>query len=132
MSAKDDVDDVATAFDLIEESGKTIKITPVPTGVYDPTTGGNIAGTGIAAFDRKAIVKDFNARTSNAVNISIENGDKEITLAAYGLDKPQLGWTFTIDSETFTVVPQKAGGLGVQTTYSGELAVLYKVHGRYS
>lgn len=133
MSDNFDARMVATALRLITKRGKTVTITPPPAnGAYDPATGSVDGGVPSAPFDCKALVKDFNPRISNAVNLQIETGDKEILIAASGITKPSLLATFQCDDEVFTVVPEREGGLGVKTIYAGELAALYRVHGRHS
>lgn len=126
-------DDASFALEAIAEDGKLITITPPSTGgVYNPATSSTEGAVVGVAFDRAAIVKDFDSRVSSAVNLQLRVGDKEIILAAQGIDKPTIGFTFTVDDEVFNVVPEKEGGLEVQTIYSGNTPVLYKVHGRHS
>lgn len=118
----------ATAVRQINKYGKTVTIQSAGVKTYDPATS-KYTGTDPAAFTVKGLVTDFNSRVSR-IGLDVRSGDKMLMLAAKGLDKPTISDKFTVDDDTFTVVPVHEGGLEVTTVYAGEIPVLYKVHGR--
>lgn len=118
----------ATALRQIAKYGKSTVIKRYADPVYDTATG-KYTATLTDTQNVKAIVSDFNSRI-NRVGLDLKSGDKQITVAASGFGKPDIGDTMTIDSITYMVVPVHEGGLEIETIFAGEIPVLYKIHGR--
>ena len=122
----------ATALRQIAKYGKTISIQRQGEKTYDETTLKYTEADTPAADVIKALVKDFDATTAARLGARVQSGDKIFTVAASGLTKPDLGASVTVDGETLAIVPKTDGGLEVMTVYAGEIAVLYRIHGRKS
>lgn len=119
-----------SALSNIAKYGKTVSVQRYTQSAYDTATG-TYTNTLTSSVIVKALVSDFNARISQ-IGLILKSGDKIITVAASGFDKPGIADKFTVEGETYTIVPIREGGLEIQTIYAGEIPVLYKIHGRKS
>lgn len=112
------------ATELINKYGKSITLTSVTTGTYNPATG-SVTNT-TSAVTVKAIVEDYNYRDSGVgfTEGLIKIGDKKFTVAAIDLSvAPKPGDTITLGSSTYSVIR-------VIETWSGEQIASYEIQGR--
>lgn len=118
----------ASALRQIEKYGKPIVLQRATPGTYDVSTSAYIEGTKPPAETVKAVVKDFDGNSAAKLGAQIRSGDKLLLIAAKNRAKPVLGDSFTVDGETFLIVPKHEGGAEVLDVFGA----LYKVHGRKS
>lgn len=107
------------ASKLIAKYGKSITLTRITEGDYDPSTA-TTSNTSVASTIN-AVVEEYKGYDL-ANNLAVV-GDKKLTVAAKGLVAPSLADQITIDGVTFSIV-------NIQTINSGELAALYVIQGR--
>lgn len=105
----------ATALKLINKFGKSVTLTRVTEGTYDPTTG-DVSGSSTTTEIPKALIEDFNG--VDYVSGLVEKGDRKITTPASGYTEPKPNDRFTVGSDVYTVV-------SVETVWSGEQAAIY-------
>lgn len=114
----------ALATRLINKYGKSITLTSITTGSYNPATGSVINTTSAASV--KAIVEDYSYRDSGTgfADGLVKIGDKKFTVAAIDLSSsPKPGDTITLGSATYSVIR-------VIETWSGEQIASYELQGR--
>ena len=110
------------ATKIINKYGKSITLTSVTTGTYNPATGSVTNTTSSATV--KAIVEDYSYQDSGFTEGLIKVGDKKFTVAAIDLSSaPKPGDTITLGSSTYSVIR-------VIETWSGEQIASYEIHGR--
>ena len=109
-----------TADTLLDKFGKSITLTSIVEGSYDPATGDMSANT-TTNTTHTAIVKDFNG--VDFVSGVIQSGDRKVTIAALNATTPQPADKVTVDSEVYNVI-------SVKSIWSGELAALYELQVR--
>lgn len=112
------------ATKLINKYGKSITLTSVTTGTYNPATGSVTNTTSSATV--KAIVEDYSYQDSGSgfTEGLIKVGDKKFTVAAIDLSSaPKPGDTITLGSSTYSVIR-------VIETWSGEQIASYEIQGR--
>jgi len=109
-----------TANKMIAKFGKSITLTRVTEGSYDPTTGEMAASTNSTAT-LSALIQDY--KPFEYVSGAIESGDRQVTIAALDATIPNIGDTITIDALVYSVI-------SVKTVWSGELAALYELQVR--
>ena len=105
----------ATALKLLNKFGKSVTLTMVTEGTYDPTTG-DVSGSSTTTEIPKALIEDFNG--VDYVSGLVEKGDRKITIPASGYTEPKPNDRFTVGSDVYTVV-------SVETMWSGEQAAIY-------
>lgn len=105
----------ATALKLLNKFGKSVTLTMVTEGTYDPTTG-DVSGSSTTTEIPKALIEDFNG--VDYVSGLVEKGDRKITIPASGYTEPNPNDRFTVGSDVYTVV-------SVETVWSGEQAAIY-------
>lgn len=110
----------ATADKLLDKFGKSITLTSVTEGSYDPTTGEMGAGT-TTSTTHTAIIKDF--KGIDFISGVVQAGDRKVMIAALGTPTPQPADKVTIDSEVYQV-------MSVRYVWSGELPALYELQVR--
>lgn len=106
----------ATALKLLNKFGKSVTLTMVTEGTYDPTTG-DVSGSSTTTEIPKALIEDFNG--VDYVSGLVEKGDRKITTPASGYTEPKPNDRFTVGSDVYTVV-------SVKTIWSGEQAAIYE------
>lgn len=109
-----------TADKLLDKFGKSITLTSITEGSYDPATGEMGAGT-TTSTTHTAIIKDFNG--IDFISGVVQAGDRKIMIAALGAPTPQPADKITIDSEIYQVI-------SVRYVWSGELPALYEIQVR--
>ena len=112
------------ATKLINKYGKSITLTSVTTGTYNPATGSVTNTTSSATV--KAIVEDYSYQDSGSgfTEGLIKVGDKKFTVAAIDLSSaPKPGDTITLGSSAYSVIR-------VIETWSGEQIASYEIQGR--
>ena len=110
----------ATADKLLDKFGKSITLTSIVEGSYDPATGDMGAGT-TTSTTHTAIIKDYNG--IDFIGGVIQSGDRKVMIAALGTTMPQPADKVTVDSEVYQVV-------AVRYVWSGELPALYELQVR--
>lgn len=110
----------ATADKLLDKFGKSITLTSIVEGSYDPATGDMGAGT-TTSTTHTAIIKDYNG--IDFISGVVQAGDRKIMIAALGAPTPQPADKVTIDSEVYQVI-------AVRYVWSGELPALYELQVR--
>lgn len=115
-----DTEILPEVLDVIETYGKTVTVSQVGVGTYDPTTG---VGTpdSTTPYSAKASPPD---RFDNALidNDNIQVGDTYIIFAGQGLAfTPRVGMKVTIDSVIWRCI-------AVTPFYSGEQIAAWEVH----
>lgn len=115
----------ATALRLIDRFGQTITLRNPTEGSYDPVTGTTTPGL---PDDQpaQAILKDYALQQSGASyaeGTEIRQGDKEITIAAQGVTKPQMTTQIIADGDTWTIV-------NIKEINPAGTPLVYKVQGR--
>jgi len=109
----------ALATRLINKYGKSITLTSVTTGSYNPATGSVTNTTSAASV--KALVEDYKTGFADGL---VKIGDKKFTVAAIDLSSsPKPGDTITLGSATYSVIR-------VIETWSGEQIASYELQGR--
>ena len=109
-----------TADTLLDKFGKSITLTSIVEGSYDPATGDMSANT-TTNTTHTAIIKDFNG--VDFISGVIQSGDRKVMIAALGATTPQPADKITIDSEVYQVI-------AVRYVWSGELPALYEMQVR--
>ena len=108
------------ATKLIGQFGRSIILTTVTAGAYNPATGSATPTTSNANV--KAIIEEY--KGFDIANDLAQAGDKKVTVSAADLAaKPSPVDRLTIDGLVFTVV-------GVQAVSSGALDALYILQAR--
>lgn len=107
------------ASKAIKKYGKSITLTRVTQGAYDPATGTRVL-TSVDEFV-SVVVEEY--KGYDFANGLAQQGDKKLTLAAFGVTVPTLSDKVTIDGIRFTIVQ-------IQTIYSGNDACLYIIQAR--
>ena len=104
---------------LIDKYGKSVTLTSVTNGAYNPATGTSAKTTATSTV--KAIVEDYNLHSSGVGFQTglIKAGDKKVTIAALGITKPKPSDTITIDTVAWNIVR-------VVETWSGEQIAVYE------
>ena len=105
----------ATALKLLNKFGKSVTLTMVTEGTYDPTTG-EVSGSSTSTEIPKALLEDFNG--VDYVSGLVEKGDRKLTTPAKGYTEPKPNDTFTVGSDVYKVI-------AVETVWSGEQAAIY-------
>lgn len=104
------------ALELIEEFGKSVRVTIEIEGDYDDDT---LTYTKTPVpFDIKALVEDWAGQDKRFTSSLAQGGDKIVTIAALGMTKPNRTDKVTFDNVEYNIED-------VDTVYSGELACLY-------
>lgn len=108
------------ATKLIGQFGRSITLTTVTAGAYNPATG--TAANTTSSVSVKAILEDYNGfEIANELAVA---GDKKVTVSAADLaSAPKPVDTLTIDGQVFTIV-------GVKAVSSGALNALYIIQAR--
>jgi hypothetical protein len=109
-----------TADTLLDKFGKSITLTSIVEGTYDPATGDMSANT-ITNTTHTAIIKDYNG--IDFISGVVQAGDRKVMIAALGAPTPQPADKVTVDSEVYQVV-------AVRHIWSGELPALYEMQVR--
>lgn len=108
------------ATKMIGQFGKSITLTTVTAGAYNPATG--LAGQTTADASVKAIVEEY--KGFDIANDLAKAGDKKVTVSAADLaSRPSPVDRLTIDGVVYTIMQVKA-------ISSGELDALYEIQGR--
>lgn len=104
---------------LIDKYGKSVTLTSVTNGAYNPATGTSAKTTATSTV--KAIVEDYSLHSSGVGFQTglIKAGDKKVTIAALGITKPKPSDTVTIDAVVWNIVR-------VVETWSGEQIAVYE------
>lgn len=110
----------ALAVKMLAKFGKAIAFQSVAEGAYDPVTGDMAANT-VTSSNVQALIKDYNG--IELMSGLIQQGDRRVTIAAYGVTLPQPSDKIVIDSETYNII-------AVKSIWSGDLAVLYILQAR--
>jgi hypothetical protein len=110
----------ATANTLLDKFGKSITLTSIVEGSYDPATGDMSANTATNTT-HTAIIKDYNG--IDFMSGVIQSGDRKVMIAALDTTTPQPADKVTIDSEVYQVI-------AVRYVWSGELPSLYELQVR--
>lgn len=108
------------ATNLIDKYGKSVTLTSVTNGAYNPATGTSAKTTATSTV--KAIVEDYSLHSSGVRFQTglIKAGDKKVTIAALGIiTKPKPSDTITIDTVAWNIVR-------VVETWSGEQIAVYE------
>ena len=111
------------ATKLVAKNGKSVTLTSITVGAYDPATGAATPTSTPATV--KAVVSDYSTRRDGAGFTAglILSGDKKFSIAAEGITKPKPGDTITLDGVVYAVVR-------VTETWSGELVALFDIQAR--
>lgn len=110
----------ATADKLLDKFGKSVTLTSIIEGSYDPTTGEMGAGATTSTM-HTAIIKDYNG--IDFISGVVQAGDRKVMIAALGAPTPQPADKITIDNEVYQVI-------SVRYIWSGELPALYEMQVR--
>jgi hypothetical protein len=110
----------ATANTLLDKFGKSITLTSIVEGSYDPATGDMSANT-TTNTTHTAIIKDYNG--IDFMGGVIQSGDRKVMIAALDTTTPQPADKVTINSEVYQVI-------AVRYVWSGELPALYELQVR--
>ncbi len=110
----------ATSDRLIGKFGKSVTLTRVVEGTYDPSTGDMAAGS-TTTQTVAALVKDFNG--IELLSGAIQAGDRKVSIAALNATEPQIGDTMTVDTLVYNV-------LAVKSIWSGEKVAIYELQVR--
>jgi hypothetical protein len=105
----------ATALKLLNKFGKSVTLTMVTEGTYNPATGELSSGSTSTEIP-KALIEDFNG--VDYVSGLVEKGDRKVTTPASGYTEPKPNDQFTVGSDVYTVI-------AVETVWSGEQAAIY-------
>lgn len=105
---------------LFTKFGKSITITSIVEGAYDPSTGEMSGGTSTTTT-HIALIKDF--KGSDLIDGVIQAGDRQATIAALNATTPQPADKVTIDSEVYQVI-------AVRNVWSGELPAFFEMQVR--
>ena len=99
------------ALSLIAKYGKSITLTTVTAGAYNPSTG--VSTPTEVAATVKAIIEEYNGWA--IANNLVEAGDKKVSIAASALAaRPSPTDKLTIDGKIYTIVSVKAYSSGTQ------------------
>ena len=110
----------STADKLLDKFGKSITLTSIVEGSYDPATGDMSANT-TTNTTPTAIIKDQNG--IDFISGVVQAGDRKVMIAALGAPTPQPADKVTVDREVYHVV-------AVRHLWSGELPALYELQVR--
>jgi len=110
----------ATADKLIGKFGKSVTLTRVTEGTYDPSTG-EMSGGSTTTETVAALVKDYNG--IELLSGMVQAGDRKVKVAALNVSEPQINDTLTIDSLVYSV-------LAVKSIWSGEKVAIYELQVR--
>ena len=110
----------ATSDKLIGKFGKQVTLTRVTEGTYDPATG-DVSDGSNTTQTVAALIKDFNG--IELLSGVIQQGDRNVSVAALNATEPQIGDTMTIDSLVYNV-------LAVKSIWSGEKTAVYQLQVR--
>lgn len=107
------------ATKLIGQFGRTVTLTSVTPGVYNPATGAAVPTS--SSVSVKALCEEY--KGFDIVNELAKAGDRKFTISAADVAaRPEPGDN-VLDGKTYTVVAVKA-------ISSGELDALYELQGR--
>ena len=109
-----------TANNLLTKFGKSITLTRITEGNYDPTTGEMAAATS-STSNHYAIISEYDGNA--LINGVIQSGDKKVSIASLNIDIPQTGDKATIDALDYSII-------SVKSIWSGELAAVYELQVR--
>lgn len=110
--------------------GTTVIYQTVTQGAYDPATA--TVSQSVSKQTIKGIVEDYSIGlrmiqqmgSSDAPGTSIREGDKKVTIAAFGFTGvPVNGDKLTVGIDTYAVI-------GVTTVYASDVVALYALHCR--
>lgn len=111
---------------LFTKFGKSITLTSIVEGAYDPATGEMSGGTSTTTT-HLALIKDFTLlrgfKSVDPVDGGIQAGDRQATIAALNVTAPQPADKVTIDSEVYQVI-------AVRNVWSGELPAFFEMQVR--
>jgi hypothetical protein len=110
----------STADKLLDKFGKSITLTSIVEGTYDPATG-ELSGGTTTSTNHTAVIKDYNG--IDFISGVVQAGDRKVMIAALGAPTPQPADKVTVDSEVYQVV-------AVRHIWSGELPALYEMQVR--
>lgn len=105
-----------TALRLLNKYGKSVTLTRVTEGTYDPSTGDLSSGSTTTEIP-KALIEDFPG--DDYISGLVEKRDKKITTPALGYSEPQPNDRFTVGSDIYIVISTK-------TIWSGEQSAMYE------
>lgn len=111
----------ATATGLLVKYGKSVTLTAVTPGAYNPATGQSTTST--SDTTAQAFIETYGKGEIFSSGGLVVMGDKKLTFAAADVTKPEPGDTVTIDSVVWTVI-------FVDELWSGEQVAAYVVQVR--